>query len=234
MENHQQADGSVELPAKLHPYLPASVRELRPDGLTLGQRSCRSAVPGSRVGSFLLRGDVDPNAVQQRAALVVMAEVPPAAEPQHPSVTRDDAELGQPGFAATDTSLRQCQGRREVVRENQPGEEPRFGHQLRRRVPEKLLYLWRDVDRPPVGRILHAIGPGDPRHLFDSASQDGGHLACVLFPFLAVCDVHHDALEPAGTAVVVTLHGPTFEVHPNDPTVVARSSGTRCPRGGPR
>jgi seryl-tRNA synthetase len=30
MENHQQADGSVELPAKLHPYLPASVRELRP------------------------------------------------------------------------------------------------------------------------------------------------------------------------------------------------------------
>jgi seryl-tRNA synthetase len=30
MENHQQADGSVELPAKLHPYLPESVRVLRP------------------------------------------------------------------------------------------------------------------------------------------------------------------------------------------------------------
>jgi len=30
MENHQQADGSVELPAKLHPYLPDSVRVLTP------------------------------------------------------------------------------------------------------------------------------------------------------------------------------------------------------------
>ena len=30
MENHQQADGSVELPAKLHPYLPESARVLRP------------------------------------------------------------------------------------------------------------------------------------------------------------------------------------------------------------
>jgi seryl-tRNA synthetase len=32
MENHQQADGSVELPAKLHPYLPESARVLRPKG----------------------------------------------------------------------------------------------------------------------------------------------------------------------------------------------------------
>ncbi|MEO8424667.1 MAG: serine--tRNA ligase, partial [Actinomycetota bacterium] len=30
MENHQQADGSVALPAKLHPYLPESVRVLTP------------------------------------------------------------------------------------------------------------------------------------------------------------------------------------------------------------
>jgi seryl-tRNA synthetase len=30
MENHQRADGSVELPAKLHPYLPESVRVLAP------------------------------------------------------------------------------------------------------------------------------------------------------------------------------------------------------------
>jgi len=30
LENHQQADGSVVLPAKLHPYLPENVRELRP------------------------------------------------------------------------------------------------------------------------------------------------------------------------------------------------------------
>ncbi|MGZ5307350.1 MAG: serine--tRNA ligase, partial [Actinomycetota bacterium] len=30
MENHQQADGSVVLPAKLHPYLPESVRVIRP------------------------------------------------------------------------------------------------------------------------------------------------------------------------------------------------------------
>jgi seryl-tRNA synthetase len=32
LENHQSADGSVELPAKLHPYLPASVRVLEPKG----------------------------------------------------------------------------------------------------------------------------------------------------------------------------------------------------------
>ena len=32
MENHQQADGSVEMPAKLHPYLPESARVLRPKG----------------------------------------------------------------------------------------------------------------------------------------------------------------------------------------------------------
>jgi seryl-tRNA synthetase len=32
MENHQQADGSVVLPAKLHPYLPESARVLRPKG----------------------------------------------------------------------------------------------------------------------------------------------------------------------------------------------------------
>ncbi len=30
LENHQQADGSVALPEKLHPYLPESVRVLRP------------------------------------------------------------------------------------------------------------------------------------------------------------------------------------------------------------
>jgi seryl-tRNA synthetase len=30
LENHQQADGSVVLPAKLHPYLPERLRELRP------------------------------------------------------------------------------------------------------------------------------------------------------------------------------------------------------------
>ncbi|HVF07558.1 MAG TPA: serine--tRNA ligase [Actinomycetota bacterium] len=30
LENHQRADGSVELPVKLHPYLPERVRELRP------------------------------------------------------------------------------------------------------------------------------------------------------------------------------------------------------------
>jgi seryl-tRNA synthetase len=30
LENHQQADGSVVLPAKLHPYLPESVRVMRP------------------------------------------------------------------------------------------------------------------------------------------------------------------------------------------------------------
>ena len=32
IENHQQADGSVVLPAKLHPYLPESVRVLQPTG----------------------------------------------------------------------------------------------------------------------------------------------------------------------------------------------------------
>jgi seryl-tRNA synthetase len=32
MENHQRADGSVELPEKLHQYLPESVRVLRPSG----------------------------------------------------------------------------------------------------------------------------------------------------------------------------------------------------------
>jgi seryl-tRNA synthetase len=32
LENHQSADGSVELPAKLHPYLPESVRVLGPRG----------------------------------------------------------------------------------------------------------------------------------------------------------------------------------------------------------
>jgi seryl-tRNA synthetase len=31
MENHQRADGSVELPAKLHPYLPERARVLTPD-----------------------------------------------------------------------------------------------------------------------------------------------------------------------------------------------------------
>ena len=30
MENHQQPDGSVYLPAKLHPYLPDSLRTLGP------------------------------------------------------------------------------------------------------------------------------------------------------------------------------------------------------------
>ena len=30
MENHQRADGSVGLPEKLHPYLPESIRVLRP------------------------------------------------------------------------------------------------------------------------------------------------------------------------------------------------------------
>ena len=60
---------------------------------------------------------------------------------------------------------------REVVGMDEPGEEPRFGHELRRRVSEQLLHLWRDVDRPPVGRILHAVGPRDPRDLFDERSQ---------------------------------------------------------------
>jgi len=32
LENHQRADGSVALPAKLHPYLPDRLRELRPTG----------------------------------------------------------------------------------------------------------------------------------------------------------------------------------------------------------
>ena len=32
MENHQQADGSVELPEKLHPYLPESAWVLGPKG----------------------------------------------------------------------------------------------------------------------------------------------------------------------------------------------------------
>jgi seryl-tRNA synthetase len=30
MENHQRQDGSVALPPALHPYLPGSIRELRP------------------------------------------------------------------------------------------------------------------------------------------------------------------------------------------------------------
>jgi seryl-tRNA synthetase len=30
MENHQRADGSVEVPAKLHPYLPEHARVLTP------------------------------------------------------------------------------------------------------------------------------------------------------------------------------------------------------------
>jgi seryl-tRNA synthetase len=30
IENHQQADGSVALPSKLYPYLPESIRLLRP------------------------------------------------------------------------------------------------------------------------------------------------------------------------------------------------------------
>jgi seryl-tRNA synthetase len=34
MENHQRADGSVELPAALHPFLPDRLRELRPAGPT--------------------------------------------------------------------------------------------------------------------------------------------------------------------------------------------------------
>ena len=32
MENHQRVDGSVALPARLHPYLPESVRVLTPKG----------------------------------------------------------------------------------------------------------------------------------------------------------------------------------------------------------
>jgi len=32
LENHQRADGSVWIPAGLHPYLPESVRELTPKG----------------------------------------------------------------------------------------------------------------------------------------------------------------------------------------------------------
>ena len=32
LENHQRADGSVELPAALHPYLPERVRVLTPTG----------------------------------------------------------------------------------------------------------------------------------------------------------------------------------------------------------
>jgi len=32
LENHQQADGSVVLPEKLHPYLPERARILRPKG----------------------------------------------------------------------------------------------------------------------------------------------------------------------------------------------------------
>jgi seryl-tRNA synthetase len=30
MENHQRADGSVEIPGKLHPYLPERARVLTP------------------------------------------------------------------------------------------------------------------------------------------------------------------------------------------------------------
>jgi seryl-tRNA synthetase len=30
MENHQRADGSVEIPVKLHPYLPEHARVLTP------------------------------------------------------------------------------------------------------------------------------------------------------------------------------------------------------------
>jgi seryl-tRNA synthetase len=30
LENHQRADGSVEIPAKLHPYLPERARVLTP------------------------------------------------------------------------------------------------------------------------------------------------------------------------------------------------------------
>jgi seryl-tRNA synthetase len=30
MENHQRADGTVEIPAKLHPYLPERARVLAP------------------------------------------------------------------------------------------------------------------------------------------------------------------------------------------------------------
>ena len=32
LENHQQADGSVVLPGKLHPYLPEQARILTPKG----------------------------------------------------------------------------------------------------------------------------------------------------------------------------------------------------------
>jgi seryl-tRNA synthetase len=32
LENHQRPDGSVEIPAKLHPYLPERVRGLPPRG----------------------------------------------------------------------------------------------------------------------------------------------------------------------------------------------------------
>ena len=32
VENHQRADGTVALPAALHPYLPAGVRDLSPRG----------------------------------------------------------------------------------------------------------------------------------------------------------------------------------------------------------
>jgi seryl-tRNA synthetase len=35
MENHQRADGSVELPRALHPYLPETLRELRPASASL-------------------------------------------------------------------------------------------------------------------------------------------------------------------------------------------------------
>ena len=77
MENHQRADGSVGLPAKLHPYLPERLRVLRP------RPDPRSAFvslrfPGARRRS---RSAVMSTAhpVQQRAAPVVMAEVPPAA-----------------------------------------------------------------------------------------------------------------------------------------------------------
>ena len=31
LENHQKADGSVEMPEKLHPYLPDGTRVLRPE-----------------------------------------------------------------------------------------------------------------------------------------------------------------------------------------------------------
>jgi seryl-tRNA synthetase len=32
LENHQQADGSVVMPEKLHPYLPEGAQVLRPRG----------------------------------------------------------------------------------------------------------------------------------------------------------------------------------------------------------